>query len=125
MRRVDISGLGGLLVLVSALSLGLHHSMYLIIGYAVLLLIILLTWRLYLPNVFTFIMLFHWVQVISYLFFVNTSWNGDIGLFTSSSVPAFIYSLVGLLVMSFIFSQFAYKNLEVSLELIDKALERI
>src|SRR3954454_4779471 len=125
MKRVDISGIGGLIVIVSALSLGMHHSIYLVIGYAVLLLIIFLTWRVYLPNVFTFIMLFHWVQVISYIFFVNTSWNGDIGLFTNSSAPAFIYSLSGLLVMSFIFSQFAYKNLEVSLELIDKALERI
>lgn len=124
MKRVDITGLGGLLVLVSALSLGLHHSIYLITGYAVLLVIILLTWRLYLPNVFTFIMLFHWVQVISYIFFVNTSWNGNISLFTHSSTPAFLYSLAGLLVMSFIFSEFAYKNLEVSLELIDKALKK-
>src|SRR5688572_25791069 len=114
MSKVDISGLGGLVVLLSAFSLAMPNSSYIIVAYAVVLLIIVLTWRLYLPNVFTFLMVFHWVQVVSYIFFINTSWKGDPDLLTKSSAPAFFYSLTGLIVMSFVFSQVAYKNLTVS-----------
>ncbi|MCW3109755.1 MAG: hypothetical protein JWQ09_4261 [Segetibacter sp.] len=125
MKSVDISGLAGLMVLVSAFSLAMQNSMYLIVAYAVLLIIIVLTWRLYLPNAFTFVMVFHWVQVISYIFYVNSSWKGDMGLLTKSSASAFFYSLTGLIVMSFVFSQVAYKDLEVSSEVFEDALNKI
>lgn len=125
MKRVDISGLVGLMVLVSAFSLAMQNNLYIILGYAVLLLVIVLTWRLYLPNVFTFIMIVHWLQIIAYIFFINTSWKGDMHLLTQSSAPAFFYSLTGLIVMSFVFSKVAYKNLQISLEVFEEALAKI
>lgn len=125
MKRVDIGGLGGLMVLISAFSLAMPNSIYLIVAYAVLLLIIVLTWRLYVPNAFTFVMVFHWVQVVSYIFFINSSWKGDMNLLTKSAAPAFLYALTGLIVMSFVFSEVAYKNLSVSLEVFEEALNKI
>lgn len=110
MKRIDISGLGGLMILVSALSLAMPNSLNVIIAYAVLLVIIVLTWKLYLPNVFTFIMVCHWLQVVAYIFFVNSSWKGDMNFLTKSSHYAFFYSLFGLIVMSFVFSEVAYKK---------------
>lgn len=125
MKRVDISGFVGLIVLISAFTLAMQNSLYVILAYAVLLVIISLTWRLYMPNVFTFIMGYHWLQVVAYIFYVNSSWHGDMGLMTKSSVPAFLYSLTGLIVMSFVFSEVAYKNLQISLDVFREALERM
>jgi hypothetical protein len=125
MNKIDISGLGGLMVLVSALSLAMPNSLYVIVGYAVLLLIIVLTWRLYLPNVFTFMMFYHWLQIITYIFFINSSWKGDMSFLTKSSGSAFFYSLTGLVVMSIIFSQVAYKNLQISIAVFEEALNKI
>ncbi len=125
MKRIDIAGLSGLMVLVSALSAAMANSIYIILGFAVVLLIIVLTWRLYLPNVFTFLMVYHWLQVIAYIFFVNTEWKGDMHFLTNSSAPAYLYSLVGLLVMSFIFAEVAYKDLQISIEVFEESLNKI
>lgn len=125
MKSVDISGLTALIVLLSAFSFAMANSLYLIVAYVALLIIIILSWRLYMPNVFTFIMVFHWVQIISYIFFVNSSWKGDMAFLTKSSAPAFFYSLSGLIVMSFVFAKVAYKDLVVSVEMLDEALNKI
>lgn len=77
------------------------------------------------PNAITFVMVFHWVQVISYIFYVNSSWKGDLDLLTQSSVPAFLCSLTGLIVMSFVFAEVAYKNLQISIEAFNEALKKI
>ncbi|WP_147201591.1 hypothetical protein [Segetibacter aerophilus] len=125
MKRIDISGLGGLMILLAAFSIAMPNSLYLLLGYAVLLIIMVFTWRLYLPNVFTFLMVFHWVQVVSYIFFVNSSWHGDMNFLTKSSASALLYSLTGLIVMSFVFSEVAYKNIQVSIEVFEEALDKI
>jgi hypothetical protein len=125
MKIIDVSGLGGLMLLISALSLPMQNSLYLLLAYAVLLIIIVLTWRLYLPNVFTFLMVFHWAQIITYIFYINSSWKGDMNFLTKSSAPAFLYSLIGLVVMSFVFSRVAYKDLEVSEAVLEEALYKI
>lgn len=125
MERIDIGGLAGLIVLLSAFSLGMQNSLYIIAAYAAVLLIIALTWRVYMPNVFTFVMVYHWIQVVAYIFYVNSSWNGNLDLFTKSSGPAFFCSLIGLVVMSFIFSKVAYKDLAVSTEVFEEALNKI
>lgn len=125
MKRIDISGLAGLMVLVSAFCITMANNMYLILGFAVLLVILVLTWRVYLPNVFTFIMAYHWIQVAAYIFFVNSEWKGDMHFLTDSSASAYLCSLAGLIVMSFVFSAVAYKNLQISPEAFMEALNKI
>lgn len=125
MKKVDISGLAGLTVLLSALSLGMQNCQYLIIGYGVLLLVIFLTWRLYLPNVFTFIMVFHWIQIVTYIFYINSAWHGDLNLQTHSSVTALFCSFTGLIIMSVVFAEVAYKNLNITREVFEEAVQRI
>ncbi len=68
MKRVEISGLAGLMVIVSILSLAyLRHGILILAGYLVFVIIITLTWKQYMLNVFSFIMLFHLAQVITYI----------------------------------------------------------
>jgi hypothetical protein len=126
MNRVDISGFAGLLAIVAAFSLvAITNGIYLVLGYAVILAVIALTWRLYQPNVFTFVLLFHIAQVISYILYINTSWKGDMNLYTHSSVPAYLYALTGIVVMAFIISKVAFKNIEVSVTDLEAALDKI
>jgi hypothetical protein len=125
MKKIELSGLVGLMALLSGFSLAMQNSFYVIAAYAAVLVIIALTWRLYLPNAFTFVMVYHWIQVVAYIFYVNSSWGGDLNLFTQSSGAAFFYSLIGLIVMSFTFSKVAYKDLEVSIEVFEEALDKI
>jgi len=70
-------------------------------------------------------MVFHWAQVVSYIFYVNTLWHGDMNLNTNSSANAYMYSLVGLLVMSLVFAKVAFRNIIVSREDFETSLDRI
>ncbi|WP_018610975.1 hypothetical protein [Segetibacter koreensis] len=126
MQRVDISGLVLLMAIVSALSLAfIQHSGLLLAGYGVLIGIIALTWKQYLPNVFTFVMVFHWVQVITYVLFVNSAWQGDLDFLTHSSVRAYLSALAGIVVMCFVFNKVAYKNIHISALEFEEALNKI
>ena len=126
MKRLDISGLLILIALLSVLSLAyMQHAMLILAGYAVLITIIALTWKPYLPNVFTFIMVFHWTQIITYIFYVNSAWHGDLNFLTNSSVRAYLSALAGIIVMSFVFNMIAYRNINVSVFKFEEAIDRI
>lgn len=126
MKKVDIGGLSGLMVIVSILSLAyLRHGILILAGYLVFVIIITLTWKQYMLNVFTFIMLFHLAQVITYILFINSAWHGDLNLLTSSSVRAYLAALTGIVFMCFVFNRVAYKNIQVSALEFEETIERI
>lgn len=126
MKRVDISGIIVLMALVSVLSVAyLQNGLLMAAGYAVLIGIVILTWRQYLPNVFTFIMVFHWAQVITYILFINSAWHGDLNYLTSSSIRAYLAALAGITLMSFIFSKVAYSKLQISAAVFEEAIDKI
>lgn len=126
MNRVHIGGLITLMALVSLLSLAfIQHGILMVAGYVVLIIIIALTWKQYLPNVFTFIMVFHWAQVITYILFVNSAWHGDLNFLTSSSVRAYLAALTGIIVMSLVFNKVAFRNINISVSQFEEAIDRI
>ena len=125
MKKVDIGGFLILPALLSLLSLFMHNGILMIAGYAVLVIIIVLTWKLYMPNVFTFIMVFHWAQVFTYILFVNSSWHGDLHFLTDSSLRAYLTALTGIIIMSVIFNRVAYKDIEVSFSQFEEAIDKI
>lgn len=126
MKRVNINGLVILMALVSVLSLAfVQNGVLMIIAYVVLIIIIALTWRRYFPNVFTFIMVFHWVQVITYILFVNSSWQGELNFLTNSSVRAYFSALTGLILMSLIFNKIAYRNIYIYASEFEETIDKI
>lgn len=126
MNRVDIGGLALLMVILAAFIMATTlHGIYIVAALGVLLIIILLTWRQYLPNVFAFIMIFHWCQIVTYILFINSAWKGDLNLLTDSSGKAYFTALSGVLVMSFIFKTVALKNLYITANQIEDALQKI
>jgi len=126
MKRVEIGGLAGLMAIVSVLSLAyLPHSILILAGYVVFIAIIALTWKQYMLNVFTFIMVFHLAQVITYILFINSAWHGDLNLLTNSSVKSYLSALTGIIVMCFVFNWVAYKNIQVSAFEFEETIERI
>jgi hypothetical protein len=126
MKRVDISGLIILMALLSVVSLGyLQNNLLLVLGFAVLTGIIFFTWKQYLPNVFTFIMIFHWAQVITYILYVNSAWQSDLNFLTHSSVKAYLSALSGIIIMSVVFNKVAYRNIHISASEFYSALDRI
>jgi hypothetical protein len=126
MKRVNISGLAVLAALISILFLAfIQHGILLVAGIVVLIFIIVLTWKQYLPNVFTFIMIFHWAQVFTYVLFVNSVWHGDLNVLTNSSVRAYLSSLAGIIVMSFVFNKIAYRKIYISSSQFEEAIDQI
>ncbi len=126
MKRVEIGGLAGLMVIVSVLSLAyLQHSILMLAGYLVFIAIIVLTWKQYMMNVFTFIMVFHLAQVITYILFINSAWHGNLSLLTNSSVRAYLAALTGIIVMCIVFNTVAYKNIHISALEFEVTIEKI
>lgn len=126
MKRVEIGGLVGLMAIVAILSAAyIQHSVLMLAGYVVFIAIVALTWKQYLPNVFTFIMVFHLAQVITYVLYVNSAWHGDLNLLTDSSIKAYLAALTGILVMSFVFNKIAFRKVQIAVFQFEEALERI
>ena len=125
MKKVNISGFFVLLTLLSFLSLFMPNGILMVAGYAALAIIIVVTWKLYMPNVFTFIMVFHWAQVFTYILFVNSSWQGNLYLLTDSSVRAYLTALTGIIIMSVVFNKVAYTHIDVSYLQFEEAIDKI
>lgn len=126
MQKVDIGGFSVLVAILSLLSLVfLQNSILMAAGYAILIVIIILTWKVYTPNVFTFIMVFHWTQVFTYILFVNSSWQGNLNQLTDSSVKAYLSALFGIVIMCFVFNKVAYKHINVSSGQFEEAIDKI
>ncbi len=116
MKRISIHG--GIYLLAGLLSLYclefLQNGWMVAIGIPVLIIVILLTWRQFLPNVFAFILVYHWLQVIAYPFFINTRWGGNPNFGTLHSSEAFLSALAGILVMAVIINRVAYRKIRIS-----------
>ncbi len=126
MEKVKLKGIYLLLGIISLFTIAfMDNSLYILAGYATLILILQLTWRQNIPNVFVFIMIYHWLQVVSYIFYVNESWNGDLNQQTESSGKAYIVSLAGLIIMSFIFNRIAYKQFSITTKRFEQELALI
>lgn len=126
MKSVDIRGFVILIALISVLFLAfIQNGALIVVSYVALVTIFALTWKQYMPNVFTFIMVFHWAQVITYIFFVNNAWNGDLNFLTNSSVKAYLAALGGITLMSFIFKKAAYRKLHISAFKFEEAIDKI
>lgn len=126
MKKVDISGFIILMIFVSVLSLAyMQHALLMVAGFAVLVSIIALTWRQYMPNVFTFIIVFHWAQIVTYILFVNSAWHGDLNYLTYSSVKAYLAAMAGIVLMSFVFNKVAYSKLNISAADFEEAVDQI
>ena len=116
MKKTDISGVYGIVAILCILSLALlKNGFYVAEGLIVLIILLSLTWRQYIPNVFAFILTYHWLQVISYIFYINKSWDGDLNFETESSVKAYQSALAGIVIMAIVINRVAYKRIQVSL----------
>src|SRR5258706_12245785 len=116
MKRISIPG--SIYLLAGLLSLyfleALPNGWMVALGIPVLIIIVLLTWRQFLPNVFAFILVYHWMQVIAYPFFINSRWDGNPDYGTLHSSQAFLSALAGILVMAIVINRVAYKKIRIS-----------
>lgn len=99
-RLVSIAPVAWLFLLVIVvLSLGSENGIYMALCLLTIIVIIRLTWRINMPGILPFSFLMQWVQVVSYVIWMNVS-DKSID-FLSKNVPyAMVTACIGLLLMS-------------------------
>lgn len=116
MNRLKINGgIYAVLLVLCLLCLATMVNGWMVaVAIPVLVLILVTSWRQFLPNVFPLILGYHWLQVVAYPFYINSSWDGNPDYGTTHSAEAYNYSLIGILLMALIISKVAYKKLSIS-----------
>lgn len=92
-----------LFVFIAIFSLFLNNGMYIGICLVTIMLILSLLWRYNRPGIFVFAFFMQWLQVITYVVWMNARGKG-MDAFSSSASNALLVSCIGLLLMAVIIS---------------------
>lgn len=126
MNHLAFGGLVKLVMILCICSISfLNNGVWIALALLVLIGIVHLSFRRNIVNVFGIIMLFHWLQILCFIFYINYSWAGNPELFTGSSLKAYGSALTGVLVMCFVLHHAALRKLCISVDHLRQAAAKI